>query len=247
MIATLKSEFRKVYTIRSTYGVLAFVLLMLGIFAFYVDGIKGGAAQASNPELLATEVRNAISVTSIFASLIGAFLVTHEYRYNTINYTLTLTKRRLQVLLAKIIVVSVFAVIFALAFGALSPLFTYAGLSIRGVHLVGQTIYFRDVLWQAPFVCWGYSMLALVFATVIRNQVGTLAMIFLFEGTVESLLALVLKGNAVYLPYKVLNAVISGGATGSHLTAQQNAGLFLAYIAGAWLVASVLFVHRDAS
>lgn len=246
MWATVTSEIRKIYTVRSTYGVLALVLVMLCIFAFYADGLRG-AAGAENPELLMSEARNAITATAVLASLIGALLVTNEYRYNTINYTVTLTKRRLQVLLAKILVVSIFAVVFAVLISVLSPLLAYAGLSIKGVHLVGQTVFFKDMLWQLPFVCWGYSMLALLFAVVVRNQVGTLALILLFEGTVESLLTLALKEDAVYLPYKVLNAVMNGAASGTHISAAANAMLFLGYMLCAWLIAAFLFVRRDAS
>src|ERR1700733_14101281 len=100
MIPALKAEFRKLWTVRSTYLILAFVLVIAIFFGFYVSGWKIDKGALHDPGTLALDVTSAISAVSVFASLIGVLLVTHEYRFNTIMYTLTASNSRSKVLLA---------------------------------------------------------------------------------------------------------------------------------------------------
>lgn len=243
MIASLKAEFRKVFTIRSTYGVLAFVLLLLGIFAFYAQGLRADAAVGQNPGILASTIMDATTATTLFVSIVAALLICHEYRYNTIMYTLAASKSRLQVILSKIIVVTGFSLVVTFLVGLLAPLLTYIGLSLHGISLVSQSIPYSTVIWHALFIGWGYSMLGLLIGTLVRNMVGTIATMFLFQGTVEPLLTLVLKDNGQYLPYRALNAVVGG----ENLSPTKAAMVFLAYLIAGWVIAVVLFIKRDAN
>lgn len=241
----LKAEFRKVFTVRSTYGVLAFVLLLLGIFAFYAQGIRAESIVGTNPGLLASGITQATTATTLFVSIVAALLICHEYRYNTIMYTLATSKSRLRVLLSKVVVITVFSLITTLVIGFLSPLFTYLGLSLHGVHLVHQSIPYGTLVWHILFLGWGYSMVALLIGTLVRNMVGTIVTMFLFQSTVEPLLSLVLKHNAQYLPYRVLNAVLESGGNG--LSPAKAAAVFSVYLIVGWVLAAVLFVKRDAN
>jgi hypothetical protein len=87
----------------------------------------------------------------------------------------------------------------------------------------------------------------MLIALLLRNQIASFAAILLLPGLVEHLLGMVLKKNAVYLPFSALDAVIHPG-TGSHvLSIAGAASVFGAYIVAATLVAVLLFHRRDAN
>lgn len=239
----LKSEFRKLISVRSTYVVFLVALAILGLFAFYIEGLRAGVS-VNDPGKLASEVMGAVMFTGVLVMIAGALIMTHEYRYNTIVYSLTASKTRLRVLLAKILVVSLFSIAFAIVIGVLSPLLTYLGISIKGLHLAPQALHFGDLLLRTAFAGWAYGMFGLLFATLIRNQVGTMISILLVPSTVEQLLGILLKNNAVYLPFSALSAVTQNIAALSHTKA---AFVVTAYIVVGWMVAAVLFLRRDAN
>jgi ABC-type transport system involved in multi-copper enzyme maturation permease subunit len=244
MIGTLKSEFQKLLTVRSTYVVFGLCVLLAVFFAFYVDGIKAGET-VLDPGKMASEVTNAIATVSVIGSLVGVLLLTHEYRYGTIMYTLTASKSRTRVLLAKFFVVTVFSLVFSLVFMILSPLFAYIGLQIKGLELVPQVFPIWDMLWRALFAGWAFAMLTLIMATIIRSQVGAIAALFLVPTTVEGLFSLLLKENVIYLPFSAINSVLMGDST--KISHGQAALVVLTYIIVGWTISWQLFKRRDAN
>jgi ABC-type transport system involved in multi-copper enzyme maturation permease subunit len=248
MIPTLKAEFRKLLSVRSTYYMLGFVLLIAVFFAFYASGWKLDKTDLLNPNTLSGDVTSAISVVSIIVALIAVLLMSHEYRYNTIMYTLTSSNSRGKVLLAKILAVSCFSVVFTLCIGALSPLLSLLGIHAHHLKLVPQTIHYGSLVWQSLFYGWGYAMAGLVIATLVRNLVGAIVTLLIVPGTVESLLGLLLKKNTVYLPFTALDKVIGQGMNYNKAITPLHAALvFSGYLIVAWAVAWTLFLRRDAN
>jgi ABC-type transport system involved in multi-copper enzyme maturation permease subunit len=243
MMPAIKSEFRKLLTIRSTYFICFVSFIILFAFAFYITGWKISTQDLHNPSHLAGQVTAAVGILSTLGALVGVLTFAHEYRYNTIMYTLTASRSRMQVLVAKIISMSVFAILFTMVVGVLSPLLTVLAINIHGQTLVPQNIPYLDLLWRSLFYGWGMAMLALILTSIIRVQVGAVAALFLIPGTVEQLLGLLLKNNQVYLPFTSLGAVVDASSI-SHAKAALIATI---YIVGGWIVASYLFVRRDAN
>src|SRR5258706_14974622 len=103
MMGTLKSEVRKILSLRSTYVILGFEVAMNLLFAFYVTGWRLDAQSLASSSFLASQVNSSINALGLFGALVAMLLVTHEYRYNTIVYTLTANRSRSQVWLAKFI------------------------------------------------------------------------------------------------------------------------------------------------
>jgi ABC-type transport system involved in multi-copper enzyme maturation permease subunit len=249
MIAELKAEVRKLVTIRSTYIIIAVVLALEVFLAFFISGVRAHPDALHNPQTLASDAGLAIHTLSLFCALIAVLLLTHEFRYNTISYSLTLSNSRSKVLAAKIIVMSVFAVCFTLITGALSPLLAILGMNVNHLHLVAQSIPYHSILWRGLFYGWGYTMAGLVIATLVRNQIGAIVTLFIVPGTVEGLLSLLLKQNIQYLPFSALNVVIGSGSglgVTTTITQAQAALVFSAYLVVGWIVAWVLFLRRDA-
>ncbi len=251
MIPAIRAEFRKLLTVRSTYVIIALCALITIFFAFYIEGFRQ-TANVTSADKLASEVTSAAQALGLFIALAGVLLFTHEYRYNTIMYTLTAARSRTTVLVAKIIVVSVFAIVLTAIVCAAAPYLTQFGLHAKGLTVSPQTFPFSDLMIRSVFYGWGYSMLALIITAIVRSQVGAIAILFLLPGLGESLLGLLLKQNAKYLPFNALSSIlrdapsaaINAGATLSHSTATL---LVLSYIVGGWLIAWVLFLRRDAN
>ncbi|HEY1645200.1 MAG TPA: ABC transporter permease, partial [Candidatus Saccharimonadales bacterium] len=145
MINELKAEFKKVFTTRSTYIIFALVIILLIFFGFYVGGWHTDKTSLLDPHLLFKTDQQAINFLAIFPALMGLLLFTHEFRYNMISYSLTLSNSRSKVLAAKIIIVSIIALAVAAVAGVAAPLLSEWGMNANHLHLVHQHFYFWNI------------------------------------------------------------------------------------------------------
>lgn len=248
MTNALKAELKKLFTVRSTYFIFGFCLVLLVFFGFYVSGWRIDKLDLLNHGYLASQVSDAVATISVFVALIAVLLVTHEYRYNTIMYTLTASNSRSKVLLSKILVITGVSIIFTIFFGLLSPIAASLGIHAHHLKLVHQAYAYGNLLWRNLFYGWGYAMAGLLLAVLIRNQVGTIITLFIAPGVVEGLLGLLLKNNAVYLPFSSLATVIGQGMNYHNtITPLHALFVFSTYLIIGWIVAWVLFEKRDAN
>lgn len=247
MIDALKSEFRKLLTVRSTYFNSAAAIVLVCFFFFYVVGFKANPADLLSPDWLAGNFSNGVANLAIFCSIIAILLMSHEYRYNTIIYTLTSANNRSKVLLAKALTISAYAVVFVLVIGGLGALAAYLGAQAKGLELAPQVIHGGDVLWRTLFFGWSSGMVAFILAVLIRSQVGAIVALFLLP-TLEQLLSLLLKENTIYLPFMAQTTVLSTPRPGVGMLSPGDAALlFSVYLAVSGIVAWLLFMRRDAN
>lgn len=245
MTRLVTAEIKKILTVRSTYVIFGICLAATIFFAFYVTAFRLNA-DVTDPGKLAGGVTAAVSLLSALIILIGILLATHEYRYNTIMYTLSSANSRLKVLLAKIIAVSIVAILLTIFFAVLSPVLTYLGLQLKGLELAPQTIPIVDLLWRSVFFGWGNAMFALLLAFIIRNQVGAIIAIYVVTATIEGLLFMLLKDNAKFLPATSLNIVLQP-MQGIELSPGTAALIAFAWLLGLTILAVILFKRRDAN
>lgn len=244
MFPAIKSEFLKLFTVRSTYVITLLSLVLVIFFAGFVEGYKLDAAALGNPSHSNIEITNAVSNISIFLAIIAILLFSHEYRYNTIMYTLTNTNRRTKVLLAKILVLTGFAVVFTAVMGIVAPIASNIGIQLAGHDLAPQVLSLGDVAWRALYTGWAYAMIGLLLVALVRNQVFAIVALFFIPTTIEPLLGILLKHNAVYMPFTALSAVTMKNPDISFAKAAIVSGVYLFV---AWLIAWFLFVRRDAN
>lgn len=246
MIPTLKAEVRKLLTVRSTYVLTAVALAFVVFYAGYIEGWHLAGADLRNTGLFTSDVVGALtSLPMVFGAIVAILLMTHEYRYNTIMYTLTASNSRSKVLLSKLLVISGFALLLTAMVGALSPAMSYVGVHLHGHVLVAQNVDYHSLIWRALFNGWAYVTAALLLAVLIRNQIGAIVSLFAVP-IAEQVLGLMLKDNAVYLPFSALNATLSKPLHGN-ISYQRAALVFAIYLAVGWVVAWVLFLKRDAT
>lgn len=265
MIPAIRAEFKKLFTIRSTYGWVLLALVIVGIYSFYGEGFKDSAAviaqlqqkHAGGSQLF---IAGTISVMSHFISLLGGIialmLITHEYRYNTITYTLTAINSRSKVILAKIVATFGFILVYSILLGLYGLGMIYLGLAFSHNALPHQDINYLTFIGKIVFHAEGYALAALLFGTLIRNMVGSFAALLIIPSAVEGLLSSILRHDSVYMPFMALDQVIQGPSlTGPHvneaptgyLSAPKGALVFICYLVVAWAIAWYLFVRRDAN
>ncbi len=249
MFPAIKSELRKLFTIRSTYIVSIVAMLLAAFFSFYIEGLRG-ADNMLQPAKLQNEILSCLSVLALFGSIVATLLITHEYRYSTIMYTLTSSNSRTKVLLAKVIALTGYVVLFTIIGVAVSVGSMYFGLAVKHITLVPQHVAWGDLIWRTMFFSWAYGIAGLILGLLMRQVVGAIVAIFMFPSTIEPLLGLLLKDNAKYLPFTALNHVVdtsNGPASSGALTAGKSAAVFGVYLLVGWVVAWILFLRRDAN
>lgn len=265
MIATLKAEFKKLFSIRSTYLFVLLALVIVGIYSFYGEGFKdsGNLIQTlhtkptANANLfLAGTIQIMANFISLFGGIIALLLITHEYRYNTITYTFTASNSRSKVLASKILAVFGFVFTYSILLSIYG-----LGMIFLGLHFAHHTLPHQDVSYftyigRILFHSEGYALAALLFGVLIRNQVGSFAALLIGPGPVEGLLSLILRHDSVYLPFMALDQVIQAPsvtapnvneAPTGYLSASKGALVFLAYLVAGWIVGWYLFLRRDAT
>jgi ABC-2 type transport system permease protein len=249
MTREIRSEFKKVFTVRSTYVVFGLILVLLVFFSFYVGGWDSQKSDLANRFRLFTIDQQAVNFLAIFPALIGMLLFTHEFRFNTISYSLTLSNSRSKVLLAKVIVVSTIAIATALIVGIASPLLAKWGIHAHNLKLIKQNFSVGSFAWRSLAYGWGFAMAGLVIAGLVRNQIGSIVTLFIVPGTVEGLLSIWLKNNTVYLPFSALHQMlgVGGEGSGSNLSPEHALLIFLGYLIVGGSIAWGTFLKRDAS
>lgn len=238
----IKSEFRKLYTIRSTYMVLAFTSLFTVLIAFYAKGLRA-VPPIVDSNTLSDVALIVASVVSGIVALVGAFNVTQEYRNNTVTYTITSAQNRLVVFASKVIVISIFAVFINVLAAVIAPLLAVIGMHLHHVSYTQQYLDIFNVLWRVAFAGWAYSMLALIIAFIARNMVASVVVLLVMPSTVEPLLGFLIKSKHAYLPFTALGSVLQRGAIGT----TASVVTVLVYIIIGGFVAWQLFLHRDAN
>lgn len=224
------------------------MLILVLFFGFYVGGWHTSRIELLDPSRLYRITQQAISFLAILPALIAVLLFTHEFRYNLSAYSFTLSKSRSRVLISKIIVISVIAIVSTALIGVLSPLLAMAGMNANHLHLVHQSYYFVDIAWRGLVYGLGYSLIGLVIAMLIRDQIGALVTLLIFPSLVEGLLSLWLAANTVYLPFSALHNVLGAGENVSKTTLSPIDSLFvfLGYIVAGGAIGWALYLTRDA-
>lgn len=250
MLPSIKSEFRRLFTVRSTYILITLSLILTVVFAFWFEGYKGNTgspASTLQPTALREILGNGVGLGVVFTSIIAILFMAHEYRYNTIMYTLTINARRTRALIAKLLTIILFSIGYGLLASGVALGSYLLGLSLRDATLPAQELNVLAQLGKIIFYCTGYALLGMLIATLARSVVVAIAAILIVPTTVEPLLGLLLKENTKYLPFTALDSTVGASISANALSSGDailvSTGYLLATLAVTWL----LFVKRDAA
>ena len=236
------SELRKLTTTRSAFALLAGLLAVVGL---------GAAAVTTDgePNLLVPLEGQAflnvvLSITPIFALLLGIRSFTDEFRFGSIVPTLLANPRRLRVLAAKVVTTAAGGIVLALAATTVAiavgaPILTGKGWDLTwSVDAMGAVIgrlVFASALWTTIGVGVGLA---------IRYQVAAVAgsLVWMIAG--EGILGGLLPDVARYFPGSAGFAVVGINASG--LLAPVTAAILLGgYALAAVVAGGTLMQRRD--
>ena len=247
MISAIRSEIRKILTLRSTYVILGIGLLIVVLMNGWVNGYKHPGPINSN--FLSGVITSTIEFTSFLLGIVVLLQVSHEYRYNTMYHTMTLARRRRTILLAKAVVASLAMFAGAALFVVVGIASGAVGVAASGDSMGAQSIAWSDMLTRGAVYVWGAGMYALIIAVLLRNQVGAIIVYLFGVDIAEQLLSLLLKSNAGYLPFRALETTMMemNNQVQGFFSPEKSMVIVLAWIVAAGAAAWLLFEHRDAN
>lgn len=245
MIAALRTETRKISTTRAWWingavmfaymGVLAAIMAASFVLSIRSEGsastgLPGGATL--DAEAIASSVYTlAVALGYIFPAVLGALVVTSEFRHRTITPTLLAEPRRTVVLVSKLVAVIPFAVVVGIA-GVLGTVIGGAGT----LALLGEPTFISDpqMLRTIALSALALAIWALVgvgFGSVLTNQVAAIVVLLVFTQFVEPLLRLLLaQFDATETLSKFLPGAAGEAIAGSSLYVSSG----LADLLSAW-------------
>jgi ABC-2 type transport system permease protein len=248
VLSNIKYEFIRLYTVRSTYiaAILALAFSAIVVITSVIEyNGKQGEPQGG---MLAAMMLDTPVAAALIAAVIAILFVAHEYRYNTIMYTLTASRSRLKVLLAKTLPITLYAAVLgALCVGFGLALY-HISVAIKGVDMPPQNFDVMATFLRAVGYVTGMALLGFIIAALVRNIIFAIVALFLLPAVVEPLLSIVLKDNAMYLPFMSLIQIVLPAGTPDAILSPAKAALVLsAYLVAGWIISYVLLLRRDAN
>ena len=236
------SEFRKLRTTRSAWGLLAGSLALV---ALGVVGVLWESHRATLAAPLAAQpmLHVAVSLTWVFVMILGVRSFTDEFRNGSIVPTLLADPDRRRVLAAKLVAMGAAAVLFTFAAAALTLAIGLPWLAAKGVAI--------DVA-LGPLAVWFGKMLLIdiSFAVIgvgvglaVRHQVAAIVGSLVVVTIVENLMDALAPAIARYLP--AAGAWSVAGIGGAFMRPLGGALVLGAWAVGAVGVGALLMERRD--
>lgn len=253
MTAQIKAEFKKLFTVRSTYILTLIVWLVILGIAFFI-GFHDSPNDLANPQLMQDSIFGSLRFAGLIAAIISILLLAHEYRYNTINFSLTLNPKRSGVLAAKFVVLTGYSIVLSMVAVAVVIGGLNAGAAAHS-HVIGTQVYdvigasgsqALGILLQSAFYVWAMAIAGLIITGLLRNLVASIAFIFIFP-SLENLVTLISKTVVKYLPFSDLGAVLKIDPHEAGFSAGKSMIIFLIYLVVFGFISWRLFLKRDAN
>ena len=199
MIAALRYEWTRFWTVRSTYIMLALSLILSAGLSFLIVQASQGLNDNGAPGIIDwfTSFSAPMTFAAVLASVLGAQAIGQEYRFGLIRLTLTEFPNRSTILVAKILMVVFAGVLIALV----SYLGSWIGLAAHGlptppagVTVPDSTFFGRGIVFV---VLWALSSFAL--AGITRQTAIGIAVPIVSGLIVENILIGFLSQKAEWL------------------------------------------------
>jgi hypothetical protein len=246
MIGLLKAEIRKLWTVWSTYVLFAIVVVIDLLFGFalaFAPGGRHGGTAGVVPHGSTTWFINVFSVldnSRLLALVLGAIIITGEYRHKTVTPTFLAEPRRGRVVTAKLgigflagLLLGVLTMLTGLVIGFILVavrVHSCAGLlgvsqgmsqavcaTQHGVYYVANTHdMWHDWSRIAPGVILGTGLFAVYgvgLGALLKNQIVAIVVGLLFTLVVETIVGAIWPTIGKYLPGQAATALEDAART----------------------------------
>ncbi|WP_152192395.1 ABC transporter permease [Georgenia satyanarayanai] len=263
----LRSEWVKLWSLRSTYWTIALTLLAMLMLAVLMAFAAGAvASEGFTPDEVGldglTVLGTAYGMAQLVIAVLGVLVVTGEYSTGMIRSSLTAVPTRLPVLVAKAVLVAVVSFVvgvvgIALAYVATMPMLADAG----GPADLGDPDTLR-MFWGTGLYLAAVGLFGLAIGTLVRHSAGAIAVVVGVLLILPTVLQLAMNGLDwlrdiyPYLPTTAGDRIITAGGPGEAMSGMPGLpelldpwvgyGVFMIYVVVALLAAAVLLRRRDA-
>lgn len=260
-LGELRAEWIKFTAVRSTPWILGVtVLVMIGIaamsawsFSFLLDNPEetgGAAAFPADFDWAAQAAGAGYIMAQIVVAVLGVMVVTGEYTTGQIRSTLAAVPRRLPVLAAKGVVVTIASFVTGLLGVALGALVALPLLSSHDITLDLSRDGTLLSLLGAPLYLVAVALFSLGVGTMLRHTAGGIAVavliFFVLPMIWPNLAPDFFQDTSPYLPSIAGARLMEGVDPDAVLSPWQGYGVMLAWAALALLGGAVLLRRRDA-
>ncbi|MGO9333785.1 MAG: hypothetical protein ACLQCU_07015 [Acidimicrobiales bacterium] len=246
MTRLLRAEVRKLWTIWSTYvifGIVVFIDVAFGFLVAFAPGGRHGGRAGIVPHGSSQWFTNVFSVldnSRLLALVLGAIIITGEYRHKTVTPTFLAEPRRGRVVIAKLgtsfgagVVLGALTMLTGLVIGlVLVGLGAHSCLAPAGVtqgmsqalcsakhglyYLASSHSMWHDWSRIAPGVVLGTGLFAIYglgLGALLKNQIVAIVVGLIFTLVVESIVAAVWPTIGEYLPGAAATALEDAART----------------------------------
>ena len=244
MNAVLRSEFRKIRTTRSVFGLLAGTVVLAGL------ALWGSLSSATPAELAAGLTApfgyaGIVIIAMLFVMVLGIRSFTDEVRHGSIVPTFLATPKRLRVLAAKTTVSAAAAAVFAGAAVA-------GGTGVIVVYLLAHG-YAVPVAWgamawllaKAIAITALWSAIGVAVGVIVRHQVAAIVGALAWLFVVENILTGLVPKIGAWLPGSAAGAAMGMGTLNPLVTPVVGMIVLIAWTAGAVALAATVIRRRD--
>jgi ABC-2 type transport system permease protein len=242
MTAPIRSELLKLRTTRTAFGLLATTLALVG-FAVVVTMHDADASTKSLPVAEQDFLGPILGgVGSTLTLVLGLRSFTDEFRHGSIVPTLLSTPHRGRVLVAKVVAVGAWSLLFAASAFAVAISIGLVWLQVEGVPVAVQIGPLVAELGAVALVSVLWAGLGVGVGLAVRHQVASIVASLLWITIAESLLISLVPTVGKYLPSNATSAVTGG--PGEELLGPVGGALMLALWATLAIAVGSTLMHR---
>lgn len=233
----LRSEWLKLWTVRTTWTMVGIGLLGEALFAGLYVGLAS-LAEIGDVE----EVETGVGLILVLVLVLGVLSVTTEFRHGTASSTFLVSPGRWPALLAKLGAVLLAGLLIGLAFVAVNAGLALTLFDARGGRLpsTGEivSVYAGVVVSLALIGAFGLGI-----GAIVRNQVGAIIAAIAFFFILSPLPELLPGSIGEYFPSQAIGS-LHGRVEGDGSLSQLGGGLVLAAWATALCAIGTLLICR---
>jgi ABC-2 type transport system permease protein len=240
----IRSEFRKLRTTRTAFGLLAGTVALTGLALW-------GSLSSATPAELAAGLTSpfgyagVVIIIMLFVMVLGIRSFTDEVRHGSIVPTFLATPKRLRVLAAKTTVSAAAAVVFAvLALGV--------GTGVIAVYLVAHGYAVPVAMWslaglfaRAIVIAVLWTVIGVSVGVVVRHQVAAIVGALAWLFVIENILGSIVPRIAAWLPGSSAIAAVGIDSANALITPAVGMLVLAAWTAGAVGLAATVVRRRD--
>ena len=241
----MRSEFRKLMTTRTVWGLLAGVVVLTGLGAWGTllgPNTVAGARLETLPLFIA-----ALVAVTVMAVVLGVRAYTDEARHGSIVPTLLATPDRRRVVAAKLIVLAGTATVFALVASVVAAVFGVIWFAVEGIALTVGWGALLVLVGKVILIAIAWSMIGLGVGLIVSHQVAAIVGVLIYLLVVEDLISTLAHGVGKFLPSNAADAAVGLWPESDLLAPLAGAALLITWVAAFVVAGASRLQHRDIS